>query len=242
MTENTTTTSSRRRKILWAAAIAAAVVLLLGATVAFSLLNQADAVPEPRKTVGAAPSATATPPTPSESPAPTTPPEAATPQPQPPSGGVALPDDCLKIYTQAFLDSYGTLDLNHPGVETTVSRFEPIESIREDLPGIQCQWGGPTEGGIYTAVNSVTPEQGIDMVAAATASGFTCEAPGEDITLCRHSESFPEDPSSPTPDPVSWTISEDLYLRDGLVVTTWWAGTELSIDEATLPVYTTLWP
>lgn len=234
MTQNMPTTK-RRRNLIWGAVIAVVVMLALGAA-AFVFVNQAKAIPEPQETSEPSPVTTQSS-TPSSTPTPS-----VTPEPAPTDGAVALPDDCLEIYTPEFLDTFGAMDLNHPGVDGSVSRFEPVETIRETLPGIKCQWGGPTEGGIHTAVNSITPDEEIGLIAAATESGFTCAAGGENATLCRYSESFEEDPSSPVPDPVTWTISEEVYVRDGLVVTTWWAGTQLSIDSATQPVYDTLWP
>lgn len=225
MTESSAPERTDKRGVILGVSIAVIAVLILGGGVAYALAIQPD--PE-------------APPVPStEQPAV---PDKPAPVSEPTAEPVALPTDCRKIYTEEFLDAHKNADLNHEGVVgTPVSRFAPIEAIRETLPGIECQWGGPTEGGIYSAVNAITPDVEIELIAAATESGFTCEGAGDDITLCRHSETFPEDEADPNNTTI-WTSAEDVYLRDGLVVTTWYAGTASSIDAVTQPIYDTLWP
>lgn len=224
MTESSAPERNDKRGVILGVSIAVIAVLILGGGAAYALAIQ---------------------------PAPEAPPSPSTEQPavpdkparvEPTAEPVALPTDCREIYTEEFLDAHENVDLNHEGViGTPVSRFAPVEAIRETLPGIECQWGGPTEGGIYSAVNAVTPDMGIQLVAAATESGFTCDGVGGGITLCRYSETFPEDETDPANTTI-WTTAEDVYLRDGLVVTTWFAGTASSIDAVTQPIYDTLWP
>lgn len=225
MTESTTPEKNDRRGVILGVSIAVIAVLILGGGAAYALAIQP--VPE-------APPVAST-----EQPAV---PDKRIPVAEPTADAIALPTDCREIYTQEFLDAHKNVDLNHEGVVgTPVSRFEPIESIRETLPGIECQWGGPTEGGVYSAVNAITPEVGIELIAAATESGFACAGIGDDTTLCRYSETFPEDETDPG-NTTTWTLAEDVYLRDGLVITTWFGGTASSIDAVTQPIYDTLWP
>lgn len=224
MTQNTTRPAGRntRRTLIWAAVI---VVIALGAGLAFTLLNQQEpaspAVSEPSRT--STPSPTATP-----SPTPT-----PTPTEEP---GAPLPDDCRKIYTPEFLELWAGVELNDPSLaDVAISRFESVEAIRESLPGIECKWGVPTEGGMSTAVNRATSDQKSALVAAATSEGFTCtEASG--TTVCAISDGPNAD------DAEGWVVAEELYFRDGLVISTWRASTMGSIKDSTQPVYVTLWP
>ena len=226
MTEKTTrpTRSNTRRTLIWAAVIA---VIALAAGLAFAFANQ----PEPAAPVASEPS-----PTNAASPAATptiTPTPTATPTEEP---GAPLPDDCRKIYTPAFLELWAGVELNDPSLaDVSISRFDAVEAIREPLPGIECKWGVPTEGGMSTAVNRTTSAQKAAMVAAATGEGFTCtEASG--VTVCAISDGPNAD------DAEGWVVAEELYFRDGLVVSTWRASTAGSIKDSTQPVYVTLWP
>ena len=214
--------STARRTLIWAAVIA---VLALGGGLAFTILNQpepttpASSEPAPRTT----PSPTATP-TPTPTPTPTEEP------------GAALPSDCLKIYSPAFLDLWAGVELNDPSLDGVgISRYDAVESIRASLPGIECKWGVPTEGGMSTSVNRTTSDQKSALVSAATGDGFTCRDDGA-ITIC----SISEGPNADDPD--GWVVAEELYFREGLVITTWRASTTGSIQDSTQPVYVTLWP
>ena len=46
-----------------------------------------------------------------------------------------------------------------------------IEALRASLPGIECRWGGPTEGGTASSVNAVTTAQQDEAIALAVANG-----------------------------------------------------------------------
>lgn len=226
MTPNTSTPDASRRKriLVWGTAIALAVVVV-GAGITFALINQ------PAQTPPAAAE-----PTPSETPSPT---PTATAEPTPTVQPLALPTDCRKIYTQAFLDAWAGEELNSPQLEGVgISRHPAIEDIRVTLPGIDCLWGGATEGGTSNAVNSTTPEQKAALIAAATGEGFTCvDNDTDSLTVCSISVQL-----SPEEDPDQWTVSEELYFRDGLVVTSWRASTAGTMADTTQPVYDTLWP
>lgn len=225
ISESTTSQTKGRPPPIVGLSIAVIAILAVGGGVAFALATQSARDRQPVASI--------------EQPAV---PEQPAPVPEPTRATIPLPTDCRKIYTEAFLEEYANIDLNHVGVRgTPVSRFRPIEGIREMLPGISCQWGGPTEGGIYSAVNAVTPNVEVKLIAAAAESGFTCEERDEDTTLCRHSTTFPEDETNPNNTTI-WTVAEDVYLRDGVVITTWFAGTGSSIDAVTQPIYDTLWP
>lgn len=227
MTENTSTPDASRSKrgLVWGTAIALAVLLLVGVGIAFALGNQ----PGPLPPAAAEPTPTGTP---SATPTAT---EAPTPTAQP----VALPTDCRKIYTQEFLDAWAGEELNSPQLDGVgISRHPAIEDIRVTLPGIDCLWGVATEGGTSNAVNSTTPEQKAALIAAATSEGFTCVGDDTDaFTICSISVTL-----SPEEDPDQWTVSEELYFRDGLVVTSWRASTAGTMADTTQPVYDTLWP
>lgn len=170
----------------------------------------------------------------------------STPSEFPPSGTTtpapaddgqrALPTDCRSIYSPAFLENHAYMPLNDPRVvETDVSRFVGVEAIRETLPGIECHWGPPTEGGLTTAVNEVTPAQQDEAIILIKSHGVRCGDWNQGV-LCHYS-------TGPDPkDPNGWVIAEQHFFRDGLWVTTWWASTFGSIEEDALAVYTTLWP
>ncbi|MET1017169.1 MAG: hypothetical protein ABWX76_10140 [Leifsonia flava] len=227
MTDNTTKPAGRtaRRTLIWAAVI----VVALGAGLAFTLLNQ----PAPATPAASEPSPTASP----SVTVPPTPTPTSTPTPTPTEEpGAPLPVDCQKIYTPAFLELWKSVELNDPSLDdVAISRFDAVEGIRESLQGIECKWGVPTEGGMSTAVNRATADDKSALVAAATGEGFTCdEASG--ITICAISDG----PNSDDPD--GWVVAEELYFRDGLVVTTWRASTAGSMEDSTQPVYATLWP
>ena len=42
--------------------------------------------------------------------------------------------------------------------------------------------------------------------------------------------------------PDGWMVDDQFFFRDGLWVTTWWAGMVGSIDDVSQSIYTTLWP
>lgn len=150
----------------------------------------------------------------------------------------ALPTDCRAIYTQEFLDTHANVDLNMPEVTATgISRFPAVEAIREELQSLECYWGGPTEGGLQSAVNALPADQLESTIAAVRTAGAAC-GEWDGGTLCRYSTVLEPNPD----DPSRWTIAEQYYFRDGWWVTTWQAGTVRSIDEDTQPLYTTLWP
>jgi hypothetical protein len=226
MTQNTHTARAQKtkRNLIWGAVIAVVAVLTVGASIAYALANQ----PEPKPQATQQPTPVITPPS--------TPSVAPTPTPVAVEPTIALPNDCRKIYTAAFLELWAGEPLNDPALaDVVISRYETVEKLRESLPGIECKWGKPTEGGMSNAVNRVMPDQESALIAAATAEGFDCVERGvESATLC----AIAIGPS----DDDEWVVAEELYFRDGLVVTTWRASTTGSIADSSQPVYDTLWP
>jgi hypothetical protein len=219
------TTPSKARPRRWIIpAIIVVIVLVAGGIFAATVLSSAarDAVAEPVATDTAEPDTT---PLPAETP---------TPTPAPTETAAAQPTDCYAIYGQEFLDTTGTEVLNDPSVAgTDISRYRPIEEIRETLPGIECHWGLATEGGVANAVNSVTAEQQQDVIGLLGDNDHIC---AEEFggTVCRQSATFDEEGST-------WTLAEEHFFREGLWVSTWWAGTASSISETTGPIYDTIW-
>jgi hypothetical protein len=209
-----------KRNLIWGAVIAVVALVTVGASLAFSFTNE----PEPkRQASGAAtPSASA--------------PVAPSPTPTMTEPTTALPNDCREIYTPEFLELWAGEPLNDPAlVDVDISRYSSVENLRESLAGIECKWGAATEGGMSNAVNQVTPAEKADLLAAATAEGFACvEGQTEGTTVCGITVGPSEDDE--------WVMAEELYFRDGLVVTTWRASTVGSISDSSQPVYDTLWP
>ncbi|GHD51499.1 hypothetical protein D9V29_14685 [Mycetocola manganoxydans] len=228
MTDETATPAkkmTRRTMVLIVAAVIA--VLALGVGLAVTLTNQPAPPVASEPTPSASPTASATPTTsPTAVPTPT-------PTEEP---GAPLPSDCLSIYSAEFLKVWADVELNDPALDDVgISRFDAVEAARQSLPGIECRWGVPTEGGMSTAVNSTTSAEKDALVAAALEDGFSCED-RESITVCAISNGPNAD------DAEGWVVSEELYFRDGLVVTTWRASTVGSMTDSTQPVYSTLWP
>lgn len=230
MTDETATPAkkmTRRTMLLIVTAVVA--VLALGIGLAVALTNQPSPPAASEPTPSATPTASATP-TQSPTAAPTPTP---TPTEEP---GAPLPADCLSIYTAEFLKTWADVELNDPSLDDVgISRFDTVEAARESLPGIECRWGVPTEGGMSTAVNRTTAPQRDALVAAATENGFSCEN-RDTIIVCAISDGPDADDSE------GWVVAEELYFRDGLVVTTWRASTIGSMEDSTQPVYSTLWP
>ncbi|MBG6237862.1 hypothetical protein IWX78_000817 [Mycetocola sp. CAN_C7] len=198
------------------------VVLLLagGAITALYVANTAtenDAAPTPTATTR--PTSAAIP----------TPTPTATPVPTP--SGASQPTDCFAIYPQAFLDAQEGEPLNDPSVSgTDISRYRAIEEIRETLPGFECHWGLPTEGGVANAVNTVTAPEQARVITLLEENEHVC-APENDGIVCRQSEGPME----------GWTLAEEHFFRDGLWVSTWWAGTQGDIADTSGPIYDTIW-
>lgn len=213
--------TSRRRWLLPVVIVVAIAVLIGGLFVASALSSAAgDPVAQPDETPTQEPSSPATAP--------------ATPTPTETTTGVTQPTDCYEIYGQAFLDTTGTEVLNDPSVAgSDISRYRPIEEIRESLPGIECHWGLATEGGVANAVNTVTPDQRQDVIGLLEENEHVCVDANEG-TICRQSQTFDEEGSV-------WTLAEEHFFRDGLWVSTWWAGTSGGIEETTSGLYDTIW-
>jgi hypothetical protein len=238
-TPRTPRTTTSRRTIVLGVVLAIVIVLAVGASIAFSLASQ------PAEPATSEPTAAGTPsPSPSAIPSASTAPEAtptaaptptASPSAKPAEPTKPLPTDCRKIYTTQFLELWAGQPLNDPSlVGVGISRYESVETIRDSLPGIECKWGEATEGGMSNAVNQVTRDTQAAMTAAATAEGFRCAENGAGATVCGISVG-PADGDE-------WVVAEELYFRDGLVVTTWRASTAGSIADSSRPVYDTLWP
>lgn len=218
--------SKIRRNIIWGVVIAVVAVLAVGASIAYSLSNRSEPKPQAAGQKTEQPTPTISP---TSSPA-------STPSPTPTADKPvrSLPGDCRSIYTPAFLDLWEGVPLNDPLLaDVGISRYDGVETLRKSLPGIECKWGGPTEGGMSNALNQVTAAQAAALTAAATVDGFTCND-GPTATVCTISE-------GPSGDE-GWVVAEELYVRDGLLVTTWRASTAGSIADSTQPVYDTLWP
>ncbi|MBG6239405.1 hypothetical protein IWX78_002384 [Mycetocola sp. CAN_C7] len=228
MTESTPTSApspaakKTRRSLMWAGVVVTG-VLILGGGVAYSLANQ----PEPPSAAAEA--------APGVKPKPTQTPTVTEPLIVP----ITQPTDCLDIYSQEFLQSQGVDQLNLPEMEGVgLSRYDSIETIRMSLPGIDCQWGPPTEGGMATAVNTTTPETKTALMTAATAEGFICLDHGEPFhSVCSISVGPSTEEGAD-----GWSIYEELYFRDSLVVSTWRASISGTMQNSTQPVYQTLWP
>lgn len=231
MTESDPTPAQRKAKptVMWTVlAVAAALALALGVWLTISLTTASEAEPTPTASATTQPSAV-----PTQTPT-------ASETPEPVATAIATPTDCRAIYSQAFLDEYASVELNDPSLDgVEISRHPAVETIRESLPGIECRWGVPTEGGMSTAVNEVTADEQLELIAAAEDSGFTCGDATDGIVVCQISESFSDEAEL---DPKTWTIAEELYFRDGLVISTWRAGTVGTMADSTQPVYDTLWP
>jgi len=218
--------ASRRRVWLLVGGIVAAVVIVSLVVVFFLTRPGGDPVSAPTPSASAPASSTASPTAPASATSSSAPVEPAAP--------VALPTDCYEIFDQAYLDTYGSAELNSPLLDPVISRIPDIEALRASLPGIDCRWGGPTEGGTASSVNAVTPAQQDDAIALAVANGASCEA-WEQGTKCRIFERLDE-----------WYTAEEYFFRDGLWVSTWLAGTigdENTItEEMTSSIESTLWP
>jgi hypothetical protein len=222
--------SSRRRVWLLVGGIVAAVVIVSLVVVFFFTRPGGDPVSAPTSSASAPASSTAVPTASPTAPASAT----SSSAPVEPAAPVALPTDCYEIFDQAYLDTYGSAELNSPLLEPVISRIPDIEALRASLPGIDCRWGGPTEGGTASSVNAVTPAQQDDAIALAVANGASCED-WEQGTKCRIFERLDE-----------WYTAEEYFFRDGLWVSTWLAGTigdENTItEEMTSSIESTLWP
>lgn len=183
-------------------------------------------------------SATATAPT---TPAPTTPAPTSPERTSSPEGEAkapAAPESCMEVYPQTFLDQMADEELNHESMaDSGISRYPAIEEFRKPLPGFECHWGLGTEGGIANAVNRVNREAQDEAIALIEANDHICE-PHREGTICRQSEVLPDEEGTST----VWTIAEEHFFRDGLWVSTWWAGTASSIESNTSGIYTTIWP
>lgn len=228
--ERTEGSSSRRRVGLIVGGILAAVVIITLVGVFF--LTRSGSNPLSASTPSASVSASVTA-VPSASPT-AAPPATSSAAPVEPAAPAALPTDCYKIFDQAYLDTYGSAELNSPLLEPVISRIPDIEALRASLPGIDCRWGGPTEGGTASSVNAVTPAQQDEAIALAVANGASCED-WEEGTKCRIFQRLDE-----------WYTAEEYFFRDGLWVSTWLAGTigdENTItQEMTSSIESTLWP
>ncbi|MET1051175.1 MAG: hypothetical protein ABWX65_00910 [Mycetocola sp.] len=208
----------RRTGLIVTVVIVLLVILGGGAIVASSLAGTPDdtaATPAPTTSTPADETPTAAPP--------------STPVPTP--SGAGQPTDCFQIYPQDFLNLQEGQPLNDPSVAgSDISRYRAIEEIRETLPGFECHWGLPTEGGIANAVNTVTADEQATVVALLEENDHTCASEREGI-VCRQSQG-PMD---------GWTLAEEHFFRDGLWVSTWWAGTQGDIADTSEPVYATIW-
>jgi hypothetical protein len=229
--ERTDGSSSRRRVWLLVGGIVAAVVIISLVVVFFLTRSGGDPLASSSTPSASASASSTAVPTASPTAAPTATPSAA---PVETAGPVALPTDCYKIFDQAYLDTYGSAELNSPLLEPIISRIADVEALRASLPGIECRWGGPTEGGTASSVNAVTPAQQDEAIALAVANGASCED-WQQGTKCRIFERLDE-----------WYTAEEYFFRDGLWVSTWLAGTigdENTItDEMTSSIESTLWP
>ncbi len=103
---------------------------------------------------------------------------------------------------------------------------------------MKCYWGGPTEGGLQTAINLLPADQLASTIVAVQAIGATCEE-WNTGTLCTYATVI--EPSEE--DPTRWNVGEQYYFRDGWWITTWQAyPSDRMINEGTMPLYETLWP
>ncbi len=218
-------TESRRRWVIPTVIIAVVLLLAGGAVLAMYLVTGTGQPAVEQTPTATAPADTSTP---SATPAPT---------PTPTPTGAAQPTDCYEIYGQDFLDNEGTQVLNDPSVSgTDISRYRVVEEIRETLPGIECHWGGATEGGIANAVNTISAPDQARVITLLGENEHVC-APENDGIICRQSETVGGEEGEPI-----WVLAEEHFFRDGLWVSTWWAaGTDVDISDTTIPMYETIW-